>query len=212
MSPRTDKEEEEAVGLDLGKQSSENDSTVFADIVNASSERNDESSTLDSNFRYIGYTRSLARLFRYFAFSSDIGVAFSPVVSAKIVSAAYYTTLGYCFVDVGFEAYKLKKRGYVSEHDATKKITMVQCIIERASFQAVASVAVPSLIIHTTVDFTTKIVTKIGRFQKWGPTIAGLAAVPLLPLFLDHPIKHTMETGFRRYGPWKDEASKLHSD
>ena len=212
MSPRTDKEEGEAVGLDLGKHHSENDAPAVADIANATSEENDESSTLDSNFRYIGYTRSLARLFRYFAFSSDIGVAFSPVVSAKIVSAAYYTTLGYCFIDVGYEAYKLKKRGNVSEHDATKKITMAQCIVERASFQAVASVAVPSLIIHTTVDFATKFVTKIGRFQKWGPTIAGLAAVPLLPVFFDHPIKHTMETGFRKYGPWKDEVTKLHSD
>lgn len=62
-----------------------------------STEENDEVSTLDSNFRFVGYTRSLARLFSYFAFTSDVGVAFSPVVSAKIVNAAYFTTLGYCY-------------------------------------------------------------------------------------------------------------------
>lgn len=89
---------------------------------------------------------------------------------------------------------------------------MVQCVVERATFQAVASVAVPSLIIHSTVDAASKFVAKVGRFQKWGPTIAGLAAVPLLPVFFDHSIKQAMETGFRKYGPWKDGVAKLHAD
>lgn len=214
MAPNVDKKIEELVAAEMKRQNlKEDDATVSAVVAKVIEKEDvDEPSTLDSNLRYAGYSRSLAKLFRYLAFTSDLGEAFRPVVNVAIVNLAYAISFGYCFVDVGYEAYKLKERGYVAEHDHTKKITMTQCIVERATFQAVASIAVPTLVIHSTVDITRKVLAKVGRFQKWGPTIAGLSAIPLLPMFLDHPIEHAIETAFRKYGPWKDEAPKPHSD
>ena len=214
MAPNVDKKKiEEIVAAEMQKQNLKGeDVTVSVVITEPVQAEVDEPSTLDSNFRYAGYTRSLAKLFRYLAFTSDLGEAFRPVVNVGIVNLAYAISFGYCFVDVGYEAYKLRERGYVAEHDPTKKITMTQCIVERATFQAVASIAVPTIVIHSTVDITRKILAKVGRFQKWGPTIAGLSAIPLLPMFFDHPIEHAMESAFRNYGPWKDEAPKPHAD
>jgi len=214
MAPNVDKKKiEEIVAAEIQKQNLKGeDATVSVVVAESGKVVEEEPSTLDSNFRYAGYSRSLAKLFRYLAFTSDLGEAFRPVVNVAIVNLAYAISFGYCFVDVGYEAYKLQERGYVAEHDPTKKITMAQCIVERATFQAVASIAVPTIVIHSTVDITRKILAKVGRFQKWGPTIAGLSAIPLLPMYFDHPIEHAMESAFRKYGPWKDEVPKPHAD
>jgi fission process protein 1 len=140
----------------------------------------------ETTARYAGYSASFARLFRYLAFTSDFGEALRPVVSKTIVNGSYAVAIGYCFADVGWEAYKLKKRGYITEKG--EPMSMTQCIVERSTFQAVASMAVPTLIIHTAVDTAKKLTHKYGRFTKWGPSIVGLSIIPLLPMYLDHPV------------------------
>lgn len=140
----------------------------------------------ETNVRYAGYTASFARYFRYLAFTSDFGEALRPVVSKHLVTGSYAVALGYCVSDVAWEGYKLKNRGYLSEKG--EPMTMTQCLVERSAFQAVASMAVPTLLIHTAVDVTRKYTVKYGRFQKWGPSIVGLGMIPLLPLYLDAPV------------------------
>ena len=105
----------------------------------------------------------------------------------------------------------MKGRGYVTEataHSPSKPMSMTQLVVERSVFQAVASVAVPFAIIHTAVDTTRKICAKLGRFQKWGPSIVGLSVIPFLPLYLDHPIERGLEYCFARYGPWAEKEKK----
>lgn len=163
------------------------------------------------NIRYAAYTaagaRGLAKSFRYLAFTSDFGEALRPVISARIVTGAYAIAFGYCFVDVAWEAYKLDRRGYITEHN--KPMTLTQCIVERSTFQAIASLALPTLIIHTSVDMAKHATKRIGRFGKWGPSIVGLSMIPLLPLYLDEPVEKAIEWGFEHYGPW---AEKNHKD
>jgi fission process protein 1 len=76
--------------------------------------------------------------------------------------------------------------------------------------QALASVAIPFAVIHTTVDVTKKITRRIGRFTKWGPSIVGLGVIPLLPMYLDEPVEQAIEWGFERYGPWAHSGEKKH--
>jgi len=160
----------------------------------------------DSAARYAGYTAGAARLFRYLAFTSDFGEALRPVVSRHIVNASYGVAVGYCFADVGWEAYKLKERGYKTEQGHPMSLT--QLVVERSTFQALASVAIPFGIIHTTVDVTRRITQRMGRFTRWGPSIAGLAIIPALPLYLDEPVEHAIEWVFERYGPWAGKSKK----
>jgi fission process protein 1 len=81
-------------------------------------------------------------------------------------------------------------------------MTMSQIIVERSTFQLFASLVLPALFIHTCVDVAKFATKKMGRFQKWGPSVFGLACIPFLPLYLDHPVEHAIEQGFSKYGPW----------
>jgi fission process protein 1 len=164
---------------------------------------------LHEDLRYAAYTGAAARAFRYLAFTSDFGEALRPVVRKSVVSASYAIAFGYCIADVAHEAYKLDKRGYKTEKNIPMSLT--QCIVERSAFQAVASIAVPFFVIHSTVSITNKICAKIGKFQKWGPSIVGLSIIPLLPLYLDHPVEHAIESFFNSYGPWSG-SNKPHHD
>jgi fission process protein 1 len=158
---------------------------------------------MDSSLRIAGYTGVYARLFRYLAFTSDFGEALRPVIKLSLVNLSYAISIGYCFADVGLEAYNLHERGYVTRDG--KPMSMTQCVVERSVFQGLASVLLPFGIIHTTVSVGKKIFGKIGRFTKFGPSILGLSIIPLLPLYLDHPCEQAIEYGFERYGPWRRE-------
>ena len=158
----------------------------------------------ESQVRYAAYSIGFARAFRYLAFTSDFGEALRPVVHARIVTGTYAIAFAYCIADVGWEAYKLKQNDYF--HEKTKeKMTMTQLIIERSTFQAIASLIVPAVVIHTSVDIAKKAFARIGRFQKWGPSVVGLSIIPFLPLYLDEPVEEMIEHGFKHYGPWANK-------
>lgn len=154
----------------------------------------------DGKLRYAGYSAAFARLFRYLAFTSDVGEALRPVASARLVTATYAVAFGYCGVDVAYEAYKVHKNG--NKNDKGHPTTVTQVIVERSVFQAVASLALPAFIIHSAVDVAKHAFKRVGKFQKWGPSVVGLACIPLLPMYLDEPVEHAIEWGFARYGPW----------
>jgi fission process protein 1 len=159
--------------------------------------------------RFAAYTSAFARASRYLAFTSDLGEALRPVIAARLVTGTYMISVGYCMADVGYEAYKLKERGYV--HETTKEpVSMAQCVVERATFQAVASIGIPFVLIHSAVSVSHKFFKKIGRFNRWGPSITGLAIIPLLPMYFDEPIEHALEHGFSKFGPWARTGSKSH--
>ena len=130
-------------------------------------------------------------------------------MNARIVTGTYVIAIGYCFVDVGWEAYKLQKRGYINEK-TLEPMTMTQLVVERSVFQAIASVILPFAIIHTSVDLGKKICKRLGKFQKWGPTVVGLSIIPFLPLCVDHPVESALEYGFEHFGPWS--KAKHHKD
>lgn len=165
---------------------------------------------LEGNARFAGYTGALARAFRYLAFTSDFGEALRPVARTSIVTGSYAIAFGYCIADVAYEGYKLKERGYKTEKGTP--MSMTQCIVERSAFQAVASIVVPAALIHSTVSLGKKIFAKIGRYTKFGPSLLGLSVIPLLPLYLDHPVEHGVEVFFSKFGPWakkNDEKTKV---
>ena len=162
----------------------------------------------DGQLRWAAYSASFARAFRYLAFTSDVGEALRPIANPRLVTGSYVVALGYCVVDVAYEGYKLQKNNYV--HEKGHKMTMAQCLVERSSFQFVASLAGPAIIIHTAVDIAKKATLKLGMFQKWGPSVVGLACIPLLPTYLDEPAEHYIEAGFEKWGPWAKNLNTGH--
>ncbi|KAJ6627545.1 mitochondrial 18 KDa protein-domain-containing protein [Mycena sp. CBHHK59/15] len=158
----------------------------------------------DSQLRYAAYGARLRTALRagsrYVAYTSDVGEAFRPVVPPWVVSAAYGVSWLYLAGDVSYESFKAHRRGpspteaaYFSE---PARIGIVA--VERATFQSIASMALPALTIHTAVKQAKKAFDKAKspRIKSWGPTATGLAIVPILPYLYDHPVEHVTDRVF----------------
>lgn len=73
----------------------------------------------------------------------------------------------------------------------------------------------PALTIHTVVAQSTKVYrrnAKSARVRAWGPTLTGLAVVPLLPYLFDEPVEHVTDLAFdwmkRKWYEGKGSESK----
>jgi fission process protein 1 len=146
--------------------------------------------------RYAGFAAT-ARMFlikgiikgkRYVAYSSDVGEAFRPILTPNMVRATYALAWTYVVGDVLYSGY-LAHRGGASNKDVA--IT----IAHAATFQTLASMLIPMFSIHTVVHQAEKICLKTGKFVKWGPSVAGLALFPLLPL-IDGPVEDLVDYVF----------------
>lgn len=58
--------------------------------------------------------------------------------------------------------------------------------------------ALPALTIHTAVKQAKKLFvnTTNPRVKTWGPTVTGLAIVPILPYLYDKPVEHATDFAF----------------
>jgi len=137
---------------------------------------------------------------RYIAYTSDVGEAFRPVVPPWAVSAAYGVSWLYLAGDVSYESYKAHRRGPTPLEAAhfSEPVRIGMTAVERATFQSIASMALPALTIHTAVKQAKKafVKAKSPRVRTWGPTVTGLAIVPVLPYLFDHPVEHVTERVF----------------
>ncbi|KAJ7368033.1 mitochondrial 18 KDa protein-domain-containing protein [Mycena albidolilacea] len=160
--------------------------------------------TTDSELRYAAYGARLRTALRagtrYVAYTSDIGEAFRPVVPAWVVTAAYGISWLYLGGDVSYESYKAHRRGPTALEAAhfSEPVRIGMVAVERATFQSIASMALPALTIHTAVKQAKKAFDKVQnpRVRTWGPTFTGLAIVPVLPYLFDHPVEHVTDTVF----------------
>ncbi|OJT10536.1 hypothetical protein TRAPUB_12974 [Trametes pubescens] len=102
--------------------------------------------------------------------------------------------------DVGYETYKAHRRGPSALEAATfsepTRLSMVA--VKRAVFQSVASMALPAFTIHTAVKQAKKAFVNVQnpRLKTWGPTVTGLAIVPVLPYLFDKPVEHVTDVAF----------------
>eukprot|EP00667_Euglena_gracilis_P018999 EG_transcript_20265 len=150
----------------------------------------------DTAVRYAAYIGPVSRFARYLAYMSDVGEAFRPVINRTFVRLGYAVSWGYCAGDVAYEAYKAHSRHGVQGGE------LAQLVVERSIFQSVASMLLPAATIHTAVHCTMHLTHRWPRAHKWGPTAAGLALVPLLPVLYDHPVEHALHRAFARFGPF----------
>jgi len=156
----------------------------------------------DLMVRYAGYGAILPRMVRYLAYTSDLGEAFRPIAHPYFVTGSYAISWAYVAGDVTYEGYK-----EYSTH-GVRGMDLAQGMTKRATFQAIASMALPAFTIHSTVKVGKKIFAG-GRFQKWGPTMLGLAVVPVLPYLWDHPVEHATDYVFDTVWPVKGKGKAI---
>jgi len=149
-----------------------------------------------------------------------MGEAFRPVVPLWLVRGTYGISWLYVFGDVAWEGYKDNERGG----------NVPRTVVKRTIFQSIASMALPALTIHQTgryfylvvhvsdkqhpplVHLFSMVLNKVGRFRKWGPTIAGLSVVPALPYLYDHPVEHAVDWTFDKVWPEKEGETTHHKE
>lgn len=144
----------------------------------------------DGNTRYAGYAGRLGQLaraaerisgVRHLAYASDVGEAARPVVPRWVVNASYATSIGYVAADV-------VAKGAAASASGATTAEVTRTSAQTAVFQGLASILAPFLIIHSQVHLFQKLLRNTPA-AKHGPTAAGLALIPLLPL-VDEPIEH----------------------
>lgn len=153
--------------------------------------------------RLLGYGRSLRQLVsvstravgegaRYVAYSSDVGEAFRPIAPSWAVSATYGLAIAYICGDVGYTSYRESQKpdGHV-----------LRATAHATAFHACASLVGPAILIHQSVHAAQAVAKRSGRFIRWGPTLTGLALIPLLPVVLDEPAEHAIGWAFDTYWP-----------
>jgi len=201
---------------------------VFASSPAASSANDNEGSTKPdgkkwdegNGARYAGYSARAARVLavvsrsvkagsRYIAYSSDVGEAARPLVSPAFVKAMY----GVAFAYVGYDVYSASSNALKAAAEDGKSEDQIKTAALRAGsetlyFQALASILVPSLIIHSAVHKSQQLVKKSANvtLKRYGPTALGLAIIPILPFTIDEPIEHFVEYTFGKMWPDKDHA------
>ncbi|KAJ7122727.1 mitochondrial 18 KDa protein-domain-containing protein [Mycena epipterygia] len=164
----------------------------------------DDADSTDSQLRYAAYGARLRTALRagtrYIAYTSDVGEAFRPVVPPWVVSAAYGVSWLYLAGDVSYESFKAHRRGPTPLEAAhfSEPVRIGMTAVERATFQSIASMALPAFTIHTAVKQAKKAFdkSKSPRLRAWGPTATGLAIVPILPYLFDHPVEHVTDRVF----------------
>ncbi|KAJ3516206.1 hypothetical protein NLJ89_g1264 [Agrocybe chaxingu] len=163
-----------------------------------------DADTTDSDIRYLAYGARLRTALRagtrYIAYTSDIGEAFRPVVPPWVVTAAYGVSWLYLSGDVGYESFKSYHRGPTPLEAAnfSEPARIGISAVQRAAFQSIASMALPALTIHTAVAQSKKAFRHATnpKVRTWGPTMTGLAIVPVLPYLFDHPVEQATDRAF----------------
>lgn len=162
----------------------------------------------DGPVRDLAYARRMVQAFlvkgRAAAYTSDVGESVRPVVPSWFVRACYGMTWMYVFTDVSYhtaDAYMAQK----------SKEVVCRTAVQSTVFQVIASVAVPSLIIHQVVHMGQRAVKSLppGRIQFWLPSVIGLACIPFMP-YVDEPIEHVIEMGFDKAWPVEGESGSAH--
>jgi len=134
---------------------------------------------------------------RYTAYSSDVGEAARPLVKPWVVNAAYGVVAAYIVGDISYNCkLKMDKEGL-----RASDWPVVRTAAHATAFQGIASLAIPTFIIHGAVKNSTRLFARHAPgYLKFGPSAVGLACIPFMPLF-DEPVEHGIDEFFRRYVP-----------
>ena len=106
--------------------------------------------------------RAVKANIRYAAYSSDVGEALRPVVPGWVVNSFYLVSFGYVGGDVAYT-------GYLERERKSSDMMVARQCTETAIFQLIASLAIPTAVIHTAVHQTH---TALKKWPKAPPTVA----------------------------------------
>ena len=149
---------------------------------------------------FAGYGMALARDLAYVSPVSD---SFRSYFHPGAVQRMHLFSWAYMAVDVGKEMYAASET-YGLEGDDLWNLGL-----QRTAFHLSASVAVPMFAVSAAAQWSGFFFSKLGRFQNHGPSLVGLAVLPLLPALVDEPLEHLVSEAFETF--WPPHQKVIHS-
>jgi fission process protein 1 len=139
--------------------------------------------TTDTILRYAGYFGQAARAVKY---GQLVTV---PAMDPRIVRGTSIVSCCYILGDVIFEA---DKAHHIYGEDLNGT---VRTATERLLFQVLSSVVLPYATVRAIVTTSRRRVgNSPSMLSRWGPQLAGLAVLPILPMIYDQPCNQLVNT------------------
>lgn len=135
-----------------------------------------------------------------------VGEAFRPLIAPRLVLGSYAVSVAYVLGDTYDKAALAGRQARAQGLNPTPLV--MTSALDVLSWQSIASVAAPGLIINRAVAIAGAALRAVGRQPGWAPTIIGLAAIPLIvkPIdaltdaLLDRSLRPAIEEYYRRRG------------
>jgi len=131
---------------------------------------------------------------RITAYSTEFAEAFRPLIALRAVKALFAITYSYITGMLLMRVRQASLTPGTSINFISRELAM------EALVQGLVNFLIPLKFVHFVVHQAQHAVQALGlqgTLKVWGPTLLGLAVVPLLPL-LDHPAEHAIEAGFNK--------------
>eukprot|EP00446_Apocalathium_sp_SHHI-4_P031920 CAMPEP_0177232030 /NCGR_PEP_ID=MMETSP0367-20130122/43090_1 /TAXON_ID=447022 ORGANISM="Scrippsiella hangoei-like, Strain SHHI-4" /NCGR_SAMPLE_ID=MMETSP0367 /ASSEMBLY_ACC=CAM_ASM_000362 /LENGTH=331 /DNA_ID=CAMNT_0018682619 /DNA_START=26 /DNA_END=1021 /DNA_ORIENTATION=+ len=127
---------------------------------------------------------------RLLAYTSDLGESVRPVMPLWFVNCCYGLTFLYAGIGVTYETANAYMEGLQNE-------MVLRACLHAATFQTLASIALPAVIIHQVVHVAQRQAHRLpaGPVAKFVPSLLGLCCIPLLP-HVDEPVEHVVDASF----------------
>lgn len=132
---------------------------------------------------------------RFAGYANELGESFRPLVPHAWVHASYAVAIAYVLGDTYDKASAAGRQATArSESPGPHVLTTALDVL---SWQTIASVAVPGLIINRVVALSGALLRRAGRQPGVVPTLVGLASVPLIIKPIDHATDVVLDATIR---------------
>lgn len=109
---------------------------------------------------------------------AQVGEAFRPLVASRLVHGSYAVATAYVLGDTWDKSRRAGERA--SNGGNSPFPLMATTALDVLSWQTLASVAIPGVVINRVVAVAGSALRRAGRQPGWAPTALGLAAIPLI--------------------------------
>jgi fission process protein 1 len=132
---------------------------------------------------------------RFARLCAQVGEAFRPLMAPRWVYGSYAVSIAYVLGDTTHKAIEAGSRA--KSQGQAPGPQMFTTAIDVLSWQSIASVAVPGLMINRVVAMSKAAIQSAGRQPGLAPTIIGLATIPFIIKPIDHATDVVLDRSIR---------------
>jgi len=145
--------------------------------------------------RFMRNVPNMITVQNYVRHLSKIGESVRPILPRKVVGFLYWITWSYCIVDINVKVYSVRDQG---------REKMAYCALDTSIWHIFGSIILPRIAIHNIVKYSGNLLNNVfgfadkTRIGKYGPSIIGIASIPLMISPIDYITDISMDKSIRK--------------